>query len=485
MTGNPMAAKKPVKKKAPAKRKRASAAPATAATSGTPLAPGLLLVNMIPRSLSNETEQDSEPTVAVNPSNPQQIAATAFTPDPFGGANAPIYVSSDGGATWALRSNVPSDSVTQDITIAFSGKGGNLYGGMLKIPGTLLLNILRTGDAFSTTPMTTLVSRRNVDQPYVRAINVKGTDRVYIGDNDLSQIPRGTATVEQSLNGNTFASIRIERRATGSAEQDGPQIRPAVHADGTVYVAFNGWRAYSDSNEVTADIVVVRDDKGGASAQPFSDLVDKTDELAGMRVARGVRFIWDDRLGNQRLNGDIAITLDPRNSAIVYVAWADVQPNTGYTLHLRRSTDRGVTWSTADLRTVARATNPALAINNKGLVAFLYQHVTGTGASQRWVTQIDRSKDGVNWNSMILATVPANTPAPQFQPYIGDYIHLQSVGSDFYGIFSTNNSPDATHFPSGVTYQRNADFATRRLLGTNGTSTVAVSIDPFFFKLSG
>ena len=28
--------------------------------------------------------------------------------DPFGGPNAPIYVSSDGGTTWALRSTVPS-----------------------------------------------------------------------------------------------------------------------------------------------------------------------------------------------------------------------------------------------------------------------------------------------------------------------------------------------------------------------------------------
>src|SRR5439155_13168789 len=111
------------------------------------------------------------------------------------------------------------------------------------------------------------------------------------------------------------------------------------------------------------------------------------DGNSGKRVAQNVKFVWDETLGQQRIGGDIAIAVDPTNSNTVYLAWADKQPHTGYTLHLRRSTDRGVTWSPSDLRTIARATNPSLAINSNGKIAFLYQHVTGTGASQRWVTQ--------------------------------------------------------------------------------------------------
>src|SRR5258705_361868 len=83
-----------------------------------------IIVNMIPKALSFETNQDSEPTIAVNPANPLQIAASAFTPDPGGGNLAPIYVSTDGGNTWVLNSIVPSDaasgSATADITVAFS-----------------------------------------------------------------------------------------------------------------------------------------------------------------------------------------------------------------------------------------------------------------------------------------------------------------------------------------------------------------------------
>jgi hypothetical protein len=60
---------------------------------------------------------------------------------------------------------------------------------------------------------------------------------------------------------------------------------------------------------------------------------------------------------------------------------------------------------------------------------------------------------------------------------------MLAVGRDFYGIFSASNVPDLTHFPNGVTYQRNANFATRKLLDVNNQNAVPSSIDPFFFKV--
>ncbi len=59
----------------------------------------ILVVNMVPNAQSGETNRDSEPNLTVHPNDPDQIVGTAFTPDPFGGANAPIYISSDGGNT--------------------------------------------------------------------------------------------------------------------------------------------------------------------------------------------------------------------------------------------------------------------------------------------------------------------------------------------------------------------------------------------------
>jgi hypothetical protein len=155
------------------------------------------------------------------------------------------------------------------------------------------------------------------------------------------------------------------------------------------------------------------------------------------------------------------------------------------TIHVRRSTDRGVTWSAADLLTVLNATNAALAINNAGAIGLLYQQLTGTGATQRWVTHFRQSADGANWADLVLCTAPASTPAKTFDPYLGDYDHLVAVGRDFYGIFSANNTPDQANFPNGVVYRRNADFVTRRLLALDGTTTVVPSIDPFFFRVKG
>ncbi len=468
-------------RKTSARRTRTAAGATAAATN-------VLLVNMIPRSLSGEAEQDSECSLAVDPGNPNVIVGSAFTPDPMGSLSAPIFVSTDGGKTWLLRSTVPSQTQTGDISPRFGG-GGRLYTGILKRPGNLLLAILRTASASGTTPMSVLSSREDFDQPFLAVVVRGGRDRVYVGGNDFAPTNGRTATIDQSQSGGattpTFASVRIERRSTGSAGQDGPQVRPICHADGTVYAGFYGWRAFDDATkEVTTDIVLVRDDRGGLGTDPFSVLVDPSDGLAGRIVAGGRRFVWNASLGNQRLGGDVALAVDPRNSSVIYLAWADVQPTTGYTLHLRRSLDRGVTWSPNDLRTVGFATNPALAINDRGRVAFLFQRVTGADASRRWVTTVERSDDGINWSSLILANTPATSPTPQFQPYIGDYVGLASVGKDFMGIFSANNSPDLSRFPNGVTYQRNADFATRRLFDTDGTTQVAVSIDPFFFKIT-
>jgi len=448
----------------------------------------VLVVNMIPASLSFETQQDSEPFLAVNPANPLQIVGSAFTPDPFGGAMAPIFVSEDGGNTWALKSTVPSNTATGDITVAFGGTN-NLYSGILKRPGNLLLNILRTDNAAGATPMKVLKNRTGVDQPFTQATTVAGKDRLYIGNNDLALINMNngrTAAVDLTLDGTaatpSFKTVRIEKRSTGGARQNGPQIRPCAHSDGTVYAAFYGWRAFNIFKEVTADVVVVRDDSGGGGSNPFSNLKD-TDGIAGKIVAPGIKFTWNNQLGHQRLGGNLAIAVDPSNSSIVYLAWAQVHPETGYTLHLRRSIDRGATWSPNDLRTIGRATNAALAVNKNGKVGYLCQRITGTGDSERWVTQFESSVDGINWNTLILSNVPANTPVPRFQPYIGDYAGLVSVDKDFYGIFSANNSPDLTRFPNGVKYQRRHDFTTRRLFDLSGNQ-VSISIDPFFFKVT-
>jgi len=472
-------------------------------------ATGVAVVDIVPNTLSGETNQDSEPNIAVNPSDPRQIAASAFTSNPGGttSTTAPIYVSSDGGSTWVLNNIVPSAESTHDITLRFASKTNNLYAGILRagtnVNGTR--DILRTSSYTGSTAMTLIVTQDNIDQPYVEAASVTlpasaaPVDRVFVGNEDRALFGPNfngtgdgrTATIDVSQDaGQTapsgFTHDVVEQRA--GTIRNGPPTRPAVHPDGTVYAIMYRWTKFANG-AATTDVAVVRDDNWGASTQPFQSLVDGGDNTAGVRVVTGRTLPFTGNssgLGQERLVGsNLSIAVDPRDSGVVYIAWADRVATDDYTLHVRRSADRGATWS-ADLRTVTNATNPALAVNGNGKVAFLYQALTGSGADQRWDTHVELTTS--DWKSppedLLLATVPADTPTISFFPYIGDYVHVMAVGTTFYGVFSANNTPDKANFPHDVSYQRNADFTNHVLLDTNNVTPVAVSIDPFFFKVT-
>ena len=446
----------------------------------------LTVVNMIPNLSSGETNQDSEPNLAVNPANPLEIAGTAFTPSPNAGSkNSPIFYSNDGGATWSLKDIIAGTPV-RDQTLRFATKSGNLYAGVLWGGGgisTINFDILRTNDFSGATTMFRMATRTNDDQPFVQAATVPsgpdaGKDRVYVGSNDHApaNVP---ATVDQSLD----AAIAAPATATFVIEgrtvaRDGFQTRPAIHSNGTIYALF-----YAVLPGFTSfDVVIVRDDNWASGATPYTALTDPGDLNQGLRIATGVNnpFLGLN-IGQQRIGGDLSIAVDPNNSGVVYACWGDQTGGT-YTLYVRKSTDSGATWS-GNLRSIANATNPALAINEAGRLGFLYQQVTGLSPSQRWETMLElTTNDFGSINTYTLANTPASTPAAVFQPYIGDYLYLMAVGRSFYGIFSANNTPDNANFPNGVKFQRNANFTTKTLLATDNVTPVSISDRPVLLQ---
>src|SRR5262245_41252899 len=170
----------------------------------------VLIVNIIPRQMSFETNNDSEPNLDVSPTNPLHMAASAFTPDPTGGPNAPIFISRDGGNTWTINSIVPggnNGTGTGDITLRFSRTPDKLYAAILRGDVRLRMNILRTDDFSSPATMTVLRSRDKMDQPYVQTMTKSsaGTakDIVFVGDNDFNTTDGRTATLDFSNNAAT------------------------------------------------------------------------------------------------------------------------------------------------------------------------------------------------------------------------------------------------------------------------------------------
>jgi hypothetical protein len=245
----------------------------------------LAVVNMIPLSFSGETNQDSEPNVAVDPADPATIAASAFTPDPDPNAtHAPIFISKDGGATWSLNSIVPyCPGITRDITLRFSSNSHHLYVAYLTNALGKEIAVVRTSDMTFATDMELISTVQSGDQPYVQAATVlkgpdAGKDRVYVGYYD------GWAQLHYSLDAAAstpvFKTVRLEAR---DVAYDLPQVRTAIHPDGTVYVAFQSYYVGD-----LVDVVVVRDNDWGSGVQPFTALKDSGDSKSGQRVVQGV-----------------------------------------------------------------------------------------------------------------------------------------------------------------------------------------------------
>jgi len=460
------------------------------------------LVDVIPALYSNETNTDSEPNVAVNPAKPTDVVVTAFTPCPamISTTDAPIYFSTDGGSTWQLNCIFPGNDPTygtNDGNIRFAGASGVLYAGILTAQVFLQMDLLRTADFTSPTEMTTLVSRGPEDQPYTEAAGYYG-DHVLVGNNNvaLGTFNGGTsgktASVDWSTDASTapapagFTTNVLETRDT--CGQDPPPVRPAIHINGTVYVIYyrnqTGSPCFGSSN--TVDVVVARDDNFGQGG--YSAIVDG-DGLAGVRVVQGVSVVWAGAMGNERLQGSqLSIAVDPNNSNTVYVSWAD-GTSASYTLHVRHSTNGGVTWDSSDLKSVSPADNPALAVNKDGLVGFLYQKYvssgtcqTGGGAAACWETHFE-TYNGSTWTD--LPHPLANTPDNAGSFPLGDYEHVMAVGRDFYGAFSASNYPDNANFYTGVQYLRYVDWSAHKLYADAGhTAAVTPSVDPFFFHIS-
>ncbi len=461
------------------------------------------VVNMIPNAQSNETTFDSETNIAVDPSNTSNIIGSAFTRNPTSTATAPIYVSSDGGNTWALNNIVPSgNGMTGDITLAYGSTGGTLYSGILRGGSGLRIMMLRSANPGGAATMTTLADRNAIqgDQPYVNATTVddaggNARDRIFSGDNLFGNrlALGGTGRTAEVMVSNdaratTFAgfnNIIVEARNT--AQQDMPATRTAIHDSGVVYAIFYSWQSGA-SSPFSCDVVVVRDDNFATGTAPFTALADATDSQAGQRVVTGRAVpAFGVSLGNNRLvASNLSIAVDPNNAATVYIAWCDRVGTNDYTLHIRRSTDSGQNWGTSDLLTITNATNPAIAITNSGRVGIMYQQLIGTGSATTWQTHFRSAPlAGSLFTDDILSTfLDSDLSSSSISPSLGDYLDMQAVGNTFYGVFPASNRPVMANFPKSVTYQRNANFTTNQLRNATNSANVSVSVDPFFFRIS-
>ncbi|MEJ2345016.1 MAG: hypothetical protein P8076_03180 [Gammaproteobacteria bacterium] len=461
------------------------------------------IINVVPTTQSNESDQNGEPSIAVNPADTKQAIISAFSiVSQAGGAPtvaaSPYYSTQNAGTTWANTQNISHS----DTTIEWS-PGGTAYMAALNPPGTANTIRVYRSPAPNTPPNFTAIAGSDYtttstpDQPWLEVARVGATDRLYVGFNDLSQPTSNTASVRFSTDGGaTWQNELIDRAQPPGpppppSPQDGPPIRVAAAGD-TVYAVFARWAGAAGGGDRVGDIVVVRDDKGvtGAAGTRFRGL-----GANGSPVATAITIpeslpsgAGGTSLGAERLGSDLSIAVDPNDPKKVFVAYVDVLNNQPR-VNVSVSRDGGKSWHPMLTRT--NAALPALAVTGNGAVGLLYTSLTNTGNLE---TNFVSTRAGQS----VLATFPNNVPAipgtcgGPCQPYIGDYQDLETVGKNFYGTFSASNDPNPGHFPQGVIFQRNVQVdgvvKNNFLLNKQGTlvdaagHAVPISIDPYFFS---
>ncbi|MEP6621727.1 MAG: hypothetical protein ABJE47_20540 [bacterium] len=505
------------------------------------------VVNMIPRSLSHEHEENSEPSVTVNPVDPSFVVGTAYTiytNNYCDKAHSPAFVSSDSGETWSLLCVLPTPStlLTQkrspalDMTVRFSGDGTALYAGFMMVDQSNDTTLLGTdahivgylapvpnslAPVFSRATLgagvpiaSPLLLRRSVDQPFL-ATAPNPSRAIAIGADDDYMLNFSTCysgSVYYSLdvwpvNGVAGAG-QINPYCVAFRPSAGrtPAVRTAIASDGYVYAVF--YRPIGNGNIV--DVVVARNDppiltlglafqglkdRGSLLLGSKSDSSKKLgcvqrDSLPGFRVKPCALYPTPtssnfSNFGNERrIRSELSIAVSPTNPAQLYIAWADSVPGSvaHLTLHFARSPDHGASWTIVPFA-VDSATNPALAVAADGAVGILYQHLASLNGEARWEVCFALSTDGLASRPACtkLADTPALTPAVEAQPYLGDYLTLESRGRNFFGIFSASNDlSHSTFWP---------DFGVQRLYGADKVPVdlqgkpVPISIDPYFVRV--
>ena len=441
------------------------------------------IVDVIPAADSAETGQNSEPSIAVNPLNTDQIIAGSFA-----ATTMSFFLTLDGGTSWSHYDDIDGE----DKSLAWKPDGSGFYTVAMTLNADFQTYSGTTSSTGFGSPINTFAPANpdNLDQPWIRT---GPSDHVYVSYNNLNNFGSGdTASINVSTDGGQNFTPTIIDQTGGTVGQDAPAVRLDVNGD-RVYAIFTRWNTTveNDSNgsRFGSQVVVVRSDDGGADGFTALGTGGDGTVVATTNSVFANKLNTPLTLGRERIaGGDSAITIDPNDANHVVVAYQSAPGANGSGLVeivLAESTDGGANWTTRyTTDSATRSAQPGLSILDNGTIGLLYDNFDPATSrlSQHFLTT---SNDFTTTTDTVLAT-EQNTAAPfDFHPYLGDFFDLHAIGDTFYGTFSAANADDGTH----------ASFLNlgldRHFTGTPGTADfqltdgggnpVSFSIDPYLF----
>ncbi len=381
--------------------------------------------------VSASTLPQNEPSVALNPSNPQYLVAGAN--DQLSTRNwLAVYASSDGGLSWTnglipMTGTLGIFQDASDPAVSFSRNGTLYYSGVAfnintryntAVDGTVFVS--KSTDDGSSFPLTTIVASGSSrvggifnDKPYIGVDQTTGpfAGRVYVSWTRFTSSSTSDIMVSHSSDGGS--SFSSPMKISNSLLNQGSV--PVVGPDGTLFVV---WNDLSNNQIMEAKSI-----DGGVS---FSSPVVVSSVVA---LPQPPSFLANSVF---RVNSFPTAAADDTNGN-VYVAWADY--GSGYADILSsRSLDGGVTWSKPIRVNDDTTTNdhffPWMTVSHGLLSVDFYDRRLDPQNHLVDVFYAESADGGVSFSPNVRVTdVSFNPDAIIFsngESFIGDYIGIAS-----------------------------------------------------------
>jgi|GEM_PF-3078307 len=412
---------------------------------------------------NTDTFGDSEPTIAINPANPNEIVISAFSGS-WGSpqANAPIWHSLDGGNTWTKQFTVPVPTGLPNgcpCDQAFDyGRGNRLSGTFLKsdvYSGTTSNPASAASWGWFTSmgvaARTNSAGIGNTDQPWLLVIRDTVTasqDNVYAAYDDFSGLPRGMRIAV--ARGSNPPNFTVDNSSGTSLNCIGgncvnPGHRLAVNPNnGYVYSLFQDLVTGDLGGFFNLNYMLNRSTDSGATWT-------LNGSATGIVVANADSTQASPKFGtvNALLGGIDHATVDPSNGDVYYVYGTRDAMTQNNRLAIIRLTDNGMgglTVGTPHFVTgQIQAALPSVAVTTNGVVGVLYTSYDGMSMgfpqfTAHFATSTDQGSTFTDNTLLTFLSSAADSGNPS-QRVLGDYQQVKALGTNFYGVFTANGAP--------------------------------------------
>ncbi len=387
---------------------------------------------------------DTEPSIAVNPANPLEIAIVTFSERWSSTAMAPVWKSSDAGATWRKVFQIPEPAPglggPGDQKIAFDA-AGNIFIAELGGGG---VDFIYSQTADPDDPLTPGAPYGS-DQPHLDVD--KSPASSCFGQLYSPWLNFGVSPERSTVSFSSTGGAQMTDVAAGdNSAFPNRTTRIALAPNGNAYIVYKTREGPVVGDFQNAHFRVSRSDNCGATWDALG--------VGGASVhgPDAVQTFFTTTFGNPakgkvaRARSSDAWIAVSSLTANAYVAYVSRDDSAFGQIYVALSTDQGATWTSSRVTDgTHHSAYPEIAVADNETLGVLYIDYDDSGPNTIFRHHFARSFDGgATWTDEILQSMDP-TPLPNAANGFlwGDYEGLTALGNIFYGVF-TGESIDRT-----------------------------------------